>query len=317
MTVAEPEVTHGTDLRNWRGHADEGLDDGPFSRAIRFLVEHYEEQPSLAEVAEVAHLSLFHFERRFKRWAGVTPKQFTQYLTLSHAKEMLADSASVLEAAHEAGLSGGSRLHDLFVAVEAVTPGEFKSSGEGVRIGWDRMVTPLGEALLATTERGVCYFAFLDEGVPESERLVARLCDLRQAWPRAELEHDPEAVAPVAARLARQLAGSGGNGNGSAGNGTPVRLHLRGTNFQLQVWQALLEIPAGGAVSYGDLARSLGRPTAARAVAGAVAANPVAVLIPCHRVIRSSGEMAGYRWGRGRKRALLGWESARRAVATG
>ncbi len=302
MTVANIEMTSIPEIPV--------LDDGPFSRAIHFLVEHYDEQPSLAEVAEVAHLSPFHFERRFKRWAGVTPKQFTQYLTLSHAKEMLAGSASVMEAAHEAGLSGGSRLHDLFVTVEAVTPGEFKACGEGVRIGWGSMATPLGEALLATTERGVCYFAFVDEA---AGGVASGLEDLQQAWPRATVERDPEAVAPVATRLARQLAGSAGEGNSNGGSDAPVRLHLRGTNFQLQVWQALLEIPTGGAVSYGDLARSLGRPTAARAVAGAVAANPVAVLIPCHRVIRSTGEMAGYRWGRGRKRALLGWESARRA----
>lgn len=314
MTVAEPTAEPMSPAYPPDWDPDALLDDGPFSRAIRFLVENYEEQPSLAEVAEVAHLSPFHFERLFKRWAGVTPKQFTQYLTLSHAKEMLADSASVLDAAHAAGLSGGSRLHDLFVAVEAVTPGEFKAAGEGVRIGWDRVATPLGDALLATTERGVCFFGFLDDDRPVAEALEAKLCDLRMAWPRAELERDAHGVAPVAEALARQLAGSSPDEGDGAAPETPVRLHLRGTNFQLQVWQALLEIPLGNAVSYGDLARSLGRPEAARAVASAVSVNPVAILIPCHRVIRSTGHMAGYRWGRGRKRALLGWESAHKVA---
>ena len=280
-------------------------DSGRFARAIRYLLEHRVDQPSLSEVADFAGLSPHHFERTFKRWAGVTPKQFLQFLTLDHAKSLLAESASVLDASYEVGLSSPGRLHDLFVSVEAVTPGEFKSCGEGVDVAWDVVPTAFGEALVATTARGVCYLSFVGE-----LSVGAAAHDLEVAWPRAQVRRDPGEVAPVARRLAGQLDGAiGGDG--------PLRLHLRGTNFQLQVWQALLEIPTGAAVSYGEIAERIGRPRAVRAVASAIGANPVAFFIPCHRVIRSSGEMAGYRWGRGRKRALLGWESARRKLAEG
>ncbi|HMB55026.1 MAG TPA: methylated-DNA--[protein]-cysteine S-methyltransferase [Thermoanaerobaculia bacterium] len=278
---------------------------GRFARAIRYLVEHRVDQPSLSEIADFAGLSPHYFERTFKRWAGVTPKQFLQFLTLDHAKSLLAESASVLDASYEVGLSSPGRLHDLFVSVEAVTPGEFKKCGEGMEVAWDVVETAFGEALVATTPRGVCYLSFFGD-----LSVGAAAHDLECAWPRAQVRRDPDAVQPVGERLVRQL-------DGTVDADGPLRLHLRGTNFQLQVWQALLEIPLGAAVSYGDLAERIGRPRAARAVASAVGANPVAILIPCHRVIRSSGEMAGYRWGRGRKRAILGWESARRALAGG
>lgn len=277
-----------------------GPDSQRFTRAIRYLVEHRESQPALADAARVAGLSPHYFDRRFKAWAGVTPKQFLQFLTLEHAKALLADARSVLETSFEVGLSGPGRLHDLFVSVDAVTPGEYKQHGEGVEIAWDEVPTPFGDALVAVTDRGVCWLSFHEAG-----GLDGAVETLEQAWSRAAVRRRPGCVAPVARRLRRQLGATLDHADG------PLRLHLRGTNFQLQVWQALMAIPSGTAVSYGDLARSLGRPRGARAVANAVAANPVAVLIPCHRVIRSTGELAGYRWGRGRKRALLAWESAR------
>ncbi len=306
MTTAElasvPPVLHPAPAA---GAARDDLDSRRVARAISLLVESYREQPSLAEVAGSVGLSPWHFDRVFRRLTGVTPKRFVQCLTLEHAKRRLAADDSVLEAALDAGLSGPGRLHDLFVAVEAVTPGEFKRGGAGVRIGWGVHPTPFGDALLAATDRGLCAFAFLAE--PGGDGAAEARAVLRRAWPAAETRHDPEAVRPAAERIAAAL-GAGGSA-GAADE--PIPLHLRGTNFQLQVWRALLALAPGETVSYGELAQRLGRPTAARAVAGAVAANPVAWLIPCHRVLRASGALGGYRWGTARKRALLAWEAAR------
>jgi len=263
-------------------------------RAIRFLEQHAERHPSLAEVARSAGLSPAHFQRLFTRWAGLSPKRFLQFLAKEHAVERLRRSATVLDAAWDAGLSGPGRLHDLLVSSEAATPGEVASGGRGVSISWGFHPTPFGECLLGMTARGICHLSFVGPGGRH-----AALADLGRRWPRASLREDRA----LASRTAERVFAGTGRGE--------LRLHLAGTNFQLKVWEALLRIPPGAATTYGDVARRIGRPTAARAVAAAVGANPVAWIIPCHRVLRSVGTLGGYRWGLERKRAMLGWEAAR------
>ena len=267
-------------------------------QAILFLERNLHRQPRLEEVARSVHLSEYHFQRLFRRWAGISPKRFLQFLTVEYAKRRLEESRPVLAVAYDAGLTGGGRLHDLFVAAEAVTPGEYRRAGEGVRMAYGFHDTPFGRALVAATERGICALSFVEEG--EEERALA---ELEARWSGAERVEDREATGRLAAR-AFAPAGEGGEG-------TPLTLHLRGTNFQIRVWEALLRIPPGHLASYGELAAHVGRPEASRAVAGAVARNPVGYLIPCHRVIRGLGALGGYRWGTARKRALLGGEAAR------
>ncbi len=262
-------------------------------QAILFLERNFHRQPRLEEVARSIHLSEYHFQRLFRRWAGISPKRFLQFLTVEYAKQRLEVSRPVLSVAWEAGLSGGGRLHDLFVAAEAVTPGEFRRRGEGVRIAHGFHDSPFGRCLLARTERGICALSFVEQGA-EAEAVE----ELRARWSGAELVEDPAETVAAAARIFQGGAG-------------PLSLHLRGTNFQLRVWEALLHIPAGHLVSYGELAEGLGCPGASRAVGSAVARNPVGWLIPCHRVIRELGVLGGYRWGTARKRAMLGWEAAR------
>ena len=265
-------------------------------RAIRYLEENYQHQPSLKELAQNTGLSEFHFQRLFRRWAGVSPKRFLQYLTAGHAARLLRASRSNLEAAYEAGLSGGGRLHDLFINLHAVTPGELKRAGAGLTIQYGFHPSPFGECLIAMTARGVCHLGFL---LPADRR--AALAELAAEWPHARLKETPRVTAPLARRLFTRV-------NGDAPS---IDLHVRGTNFQIKVWEALLRIPPGGVVSYEDIARRIRAPRAVRAVANAVAHNPVAWLIPCHRVIRKSGALGGYRWGETRKKALLAWEAAR------
>ncbi len=265
-------------------------------RAIRFLEANAGRRPPLEEVARSAGLSPAHFQRLFSRWAGISPKRFLQFLAKEHAVEQLRASATVLDAAWDAGLSGPGRLHDLMVSSEAVTPGEVASGGRGLAIAWGFHPSPFGECLLGVTARGICHLSFVVSGGRR-----AALAYLRRRWPRAALREDTA----LAARTAERVF--------SATRRREPRLHLAGTNFQLKVWEALLRIPRGAATTYGEVARRIGRPTAARAVAGAVGANPVAWLIPCHRVLRSVGGLGGYRWGVERKRAMLGWEAARGA----
>ena len=262
-------------------------------RAIRFLEAHAESHPSLADVARSAGLSPAHFQRLFTRWAGLSPKRFLQFLAKEHAVAQLRRSATVLDAAWDAGLSGPGRLHDLLVSAEAATPGEVASGGRGVSIAWGFHPTPFGECLLGVTARGICHLSFVGPGGRR-----AALADLGRRWPRASLREDRA----LASRTAERVFAGSGRGK--------LRLHLAGTNFQLKVWEALLRIPPGAATTYGDVARRVGRPTAARAVASAVGANPVAWIIPCHRVLRSVGTLGGYRWGLDRKRAMPGWEAA-------
>lgn len=269
----------------------DNLDYGRIERAIAYLEAHALEQPSLDHVAEHIGLSSYHFQRLFKAWAGVSPKRFLQYLTIENAKKRLLKSSSVLDTALDVGLSGPGRLHDLFVSVEAMTPGEFKAQGKDLVIRYGFYGTPFGECLLAVTPRGVCHLAFVD---PEA-RLDA-LSELRMNWQKSTLIEDQSAGGEIISLIFDQ---TGGRGQG------PLKLLLKGTNFQIKVWQALLRIPEGAAVSYGALAKAIGHPNAHRAVGTAAGHNPIGYLIPCHRVLRANGDIGGYRWGTARKRAIL------------
>ena len=266
-------------------------------RAIQFLEDNVTAQPALDEVAASAGLSRYHFQRLFHRWAGISPKRFLQCLTVAHAKRALTDSHSVLDAAFEVGLSGPGRLHDLFVACEAMSPGEYKRRGAGLAIRYGFHPSPFGECLLLATERGVCGLAFVG---PEGRS--ATLGDMQSRWPDAECRADSAVTTALAERA---FAGAAEAGAG------PLALVLCGTNFQVQVWQALLRIPEGCMVTYQAVARAIGRPGAARAVGSAVAANPISYLVPCHRVIRQSGVLGGYYWGSARKKAMFVWEDSR------
>ena len=266
--------------------------------AIRYLEAHRDSQPSLDTVAAHLHLSPWHFQRVFARWAGISPKRFLQYLTVEYARDLLAQSTNVLDASLESGLSGPGRLHDLFVQVEAVTPGEYRSGGQGLTMRYGVHESPFGRCLLAVTERGICGLSFIDEEAGATEEALRAL---RTRWPAATLLRDEQATAAVMAHIfpAAPLV-----------DPKPVHLLLKGTNFQLKVWEALLRVPAGSVTTYESVALSIQQPTAARAVGSAVGANAIAYLIPCHRVIRKSGVVDGYRWGTVRKKAILGWEAA-------
>ena len=271
-----------------------GRDFARMARAIRFIDEHFREQPRLALIAAHVGLSEFHFNRLFRRWAGLTPKQYLTHVTGVAAREALAAEPSVLEAAHAVGLSGPGRLHDLVVTLDAMTPGEVKSGGAGVHIRHGFTTTPFGTAHVATTPRGLMALSFVDPG-----REAAAERALRVAWPRAEFLADESGAHALACRLWDRRRPTG----------EPLRLAVTGTNFQLRVWEALLALGSRTATSYSDLARSLELPAHARAVANAVGANPIAWVIPCHRVLRKNGLTGGYRWGTDRKRAMLAWES--------
>ena len=270
------------------------------AQAIQFLEQNYQTQPSLEELAAQLALSPFHLQRLFTQWAGVSPKRFVQYLTAEHAKSLLTNAHSVLDATYATGLSSPGRLHDLLVATAAVTPGEFKQRGAGLQIAYGRHATPFGDCLLAVTGRGICQLLFVTEG--GWEQAVAELHD---QWQAAALIADQTQTQPLIDQIF-PVDGSDGQRR--------VSLLLKGTNFQLNVWKALLQIPAGAAWSYEDVAQAIGQPKAARAVGNAVGANPIAYLIPCHRVIRKSGIVDAYRWGSTRKKAMLAWESARREL---
>jgi AraC family transcriptional regulator of adaptative response/methylated-DNA-[protein]-cysteine methyltransferase len=263
------------------------------ANAIGFVAERYQEQPSLEAMAAAANLSPFHFQRVFKRWAGVSPKRFLQYVTLAHAKRLLVEDASVLDAALDAGLSGPSRLHDLFVTCEAMTPGEFKALGYRLVIRWGLHEGPLGRVLLGVTERGVCWLSFVGDDATAVD-------EFQGEWQGATLVRDQATTADYM-RRAFELAERSSD---------PLPLLLRGTNFQIKVWEALLRIPFGQVVSYQAIANAVGQPTAARAVGAAVGRNNVSWLIPCHRVILSTGVIHNYRWGAAQKRKLLTLESA-------
>jgi AraC family transcriptional regulator of adaptative response/methylated-DNA-[protein]-cysteine methyltransferase len=264
------------------------------ARVIEYLDKHYPEQPDLAFLAGKVGLSPFHFHRLFSEWAGVTPKDFIQCLTLNHARELLQRGESVLDAALEVGLSGAGRLHDLCVSLEAASPGELKSGGAGCDIVFGFAETPFGEWLAAENSRGICHVAFAEDS-------RAAQAGLQEAWPQARLSRDDSVAARLAAAVFKTSRFSRSR--------PTLRAVVRGTAFQLRVWRALLQVRPGKLVSYGQLAALVGHPKAARAVGTAVGQNPLAVLIPCHRVIRETGVIGDYRWGSTRKRAMIGWEA--------
>ncbi|GAB3995990.1 methylated-DNA--[protein]-cysteine S-methyltransferase [Spirosoma daeguense] len=268
------------------------------ARAIEHLTANFREQPSLSELADKANMSEFHFQRLFTEWAGVSPKKFGQYLTLEHAKNQLRNGAPLANVAHESGLSGTGRLHDLFVTIEGVTPGQFKHAGSGLTLSYGVFDSPFGHYVLGTINEKIALLHFLKENEnPESV--------LRIAWPEASLRIELDVTQP----LADQIFPSVGESNQTPNQPLPVL--LRGSAFQLKVWEALLKIPEGQLTSYDQIAETIGQPTASRAVGTAIGSNPVGYLIPCHRVIKKTGLFGGYRWGSGRKQAMLGWEAAR------
>ena len=264
------------------------------AKAIGFLRENFKDQPALDDIAAHVGVSPFHFQRMFTAWAGVSPKQFGQYLRLQYAKSMLRDNgASVLDTALETGLSGTGRLHDLFVGIEAMTPGEYKNGGAALVMDYSFAPTPFGDVLMASTAKGICHMAFITDAAEGTAALAAR-------FPAAQLREGQTDMHQAVQNVFVQ------NGD----NLPALKLHLRGTDFQLKVWEALLHIPQGHLATYGMLAQHIGKPTASRAVGTAIGANPVAYLIPCHRVIQGSGHIGGYMWGAGRKAAIIGWEAA-------
>ncbi|WP_143305078.1 methylated-DNA--[protein]-cysteine S-methyltransferase [Chitinophaga vietnamensis] len=262
--------------------------------AINYIRDHFKEQPDLREVATAAHMSPFHFQRVFADWAGVTPKKFLQYLTLEHAKNILKEEkATLLDAAFESGLSGTGRLHDLFINIESMTPGEYKNGGKTLTINYSFAESPFGNILVASTTKGICYLAFADDRNAALNNLVAQ-------FPQAQLQQMTDIIQQNALYIFTQ-----------DWNKLPeIKLHLKGTAFQLKVWEALLKIPMGNLTTYSQLAQRIQHPDAARAVGTAVGQNPVAFLIPCHRVINANGQLGQYHWGATRKTAMIGWEAA-------
>jgi AraC family transcriptional regulator of adaptative response/methylated-DNA-[protein]-cysteine methyltransferase len=266
------------------------------AEAIAFMRQNYLSQPDLATVAQHVHLSEYHFQRLFTKWAGISPKRFWQYLTVEYAKSKIAQTKSLLDLTLDVGLSSSGRLHDLFVKLEAMSPGEFKTKGTGLQIWYGIHQTPFGKCLIAMTSRGICNLHFLD-AIGEEKAIAS----LRLEWANAEIICNQPATQETSDRIFAPIAI----------NSKPLVLFVKGTNFQIQVWRALLKVPFGALSTYQSLAEAMNRPTAARAVGNALGSNPVGYLIPCHRVIRESGELGGYRWGLDRKTAILGWEASR------
>ncbi|WP_224998800.1 methylated-DNA--[protein]-cysteine S-methyltransferase [Cesiribacter sp. SM1] len=269
------------------------------AEAIAYIRENFRSQPSLDEVAERVHLSPFHFQRLFTDWAGVSPKKFLQYISIAYAKQLLKErQASLFDAAFETGLSGPGRLHDLFVKIEGMTPGEYKNGGESLSINYSFAQSPFGDMLVASTQKGICHMAF-------AENKQQALAGLQNQFPRAQYKQMLDLVQQHALFIFTH--------DWSRLN--QVKLHLKGTEFQLKVWEALLKIPMGQLSTYGSIAESISRRGASRAVGTAIGSNPVAFLIPCHRVIQSGGMLGGYMWGTTRKCAMIGWEAAKTSAA--
>ncbi|HET7156038.1 MAG TPA: bifunctional helix-turn-helix domain-containing protein/methylated-DNA--[protein]-cysteine S-methyltransferase [Hyphomicrobiaceae bacterium] len=284
---------------------DRSRDYALIRRAIAFLSETWTEQPSLDQLAAHLGLSPAHCQKLFKRWCGLSPKEFVQAITVDHARNLLGGSASVLDTAYEVGLSGGSRLHDLFVSHEAMTPGDYKRRGDGLEMAYGFHPSPFGDTLIIATDRGLAGLAFVDEDKGHTRQEA--LADMTQRWPKASFVAAPEKTA----KFARQIFNPPGSQE------QPIRLVMIGTDFEVRVWETLLKIPMGRAVSYNDIARHLGQPTASRAVGSAVGRNPISFVVPCHRVLRGDGSLGGYHWGLTRKRALIGWETGRVAAGRG
>jgi len=262
-------------------------------KAIEFIHANFKEQPDLDAVAKEVFLSPFHFQRLFKEWAGVSPKKFLQYISLQHAKKLL-EHHTVLDTAYETGLSGSGRLHDLFINIEGMTPGEYKNGGEQLQINYSFAETPFGNIIVATTSKGICHLAFADD---EKDALQ----QLKMQFPNASFKQVVDTIQQNALFIFTQ----------DWKDLSKIKLHLKGTTFQIKVWEALLKIPMGDVSTYSSIANQIKNPNASRAVGTAIGDNPVAFLIPCHRVIRSTGEFGQYHWGSTRKAAMLGWEAAK------
>ncbi|MFQ5823102.1 MAG: bifunctional helix-turn-helix domain-containing protein/methylated-DNA--[protein]-cysteine S-methyltransferase [bacterium] len=281
---------------NSENYLQASIDYQRIERAIIFLEKNFHKQPSLKRIAESVYLSEYHFQRLFSRWVGISPKRFIQFLTKEYAKSLLEKSKNLSDAAYETGLSSPSRLHDLFVTCEAVTPGEFKTKGEGLIIVYGFHACPFGECLLALTDRGICGLSFVQNG-----NRPQALAKFKAHWKNAKLYEDPNLTRPLISQIFNpSITQKPG----------PLHIFLNGTNFQIKVWEALLRIPIGYVVSYEDVALHIGRPGASRAVGSAIARNPVSYIIPCHRVIRKIGKFGNYQGGTARKKAILGWEAA-------
>lgn len=266
------------------------------AESIDYIVAHYKERPDLTFLAQRAGYDLSHFQKIFKDMVGISPKRLCQYMHMRSARELLSRGENTLFAAQESGLSGNARLHDLFVSCEGVTPGQVQKRGQGLVISYGYFDTALGRLIIGRTDKGLCWLSFM---VEESD--VESLRRIRAHWPLARLVHDDDAIASVASHLIRIWSGHGDDGQ-------KLSLDLYGTNFQIQVWQALLKIPNGELLTYQDIAQNLGRPSSSRAVGNAVGANPISLLIPCHRVIRGTGIIDNYGWGSPRKKLLLAME---------
>lgn len=265
------------------------------AEAIEYIQQNFTEQPTLEEIAEQIHLSPFHFQRLFKEWAGVSPKKFLQFISVQHAKKILNNSQSTLfDTAHQTGLSGTGRLHDLFVKIEGMTPGEYKNKGENLTINYSFRESLFGKILIASTLKGICYMGFTDD---ENNTFS----ELEKHFPKATYIQQTDEIQHSALRIYTH----------DWSKISCVKLHLKGTDFQLKVWEALLKIPIGNLSSYGDIAKCINKPKASRAVGTAIGSNPIAFLIPCHRVIQSTGLIGGYMWGSTRKTAIIGWEASK------
>jgi AraC family transcriptional regulator of adaptative response/methylated-DNA-[protein]-cysteine methyltransferase len=292
-------LQHASVGRERPAHPASALDDYHFvSRAIEFLGSRWDEHPDLDTIARHLGLSPGHVQRLFKRWCGLSPKEFVQAVTVREARSRLDADESVLNTSIDVGLSGPGRLHDLFVTHEAMTPGEYKRRGAGLEMSYGFHASPFGLAVVMTTERGIAGLGFADDDSAEARSRA--LGDLTRRWPAAQFTEAPDRTAPCAAAVFGRRAGSH----------EPLRVVLIGTAFDLRVWETLLRVPAGRTTTYGRLARDAGSPSAHRAVASAVGRNPISFVVPCHRVVRSDGELGGYHWGVTRKRAIIGWERA-------
>ncbi len=264
-------------------------------RAVEYISEQWRDQPSLEQIATVVGMQPLSLQRLFTRWAGLSPKAFVQALTLNHARSLLSDSASVLDATYEVGLSGPGRLHDLFVTHDAMTPGDFKAKGEGIVIRYAFHASPFGVALVMMTERGLAGLAFADPGREQSA-----FADMKARWPRATYVEDEAATAPYARRIFDRTTWRPDQ---------PLQIFMIGSDFEIRVWETLLKLPLGKATTYSDIAAHIGKPAAARAVGAAIGKNPISFVVPCHRVLGKGGSLCGYHWGLTRKRAILGWEA--------
>ncbi|MDQ0967502.1 AraC family transcriptional regulator of adaptative response/methylated-DNA-[protein]-cysteine methyltransferase [Flavobacterium sp. W4I14] len=277
--------------------AQEEINFNRIAEAISYIKANFKTQPGLEEIAERVNLSPFHFQRLFSEWAGTTPKRFLQYISIGYAKEMLKENQSLFDTALETGLSGTSRLHDLFVNIEGMTPGEYKNGGENLHINYSFAESPFGNIIVASTSKGICHIAFYDD-----ENIA--LANLQRQFPAAQyqqiLDKEQQNALFIFSHDWSKLH--------------QIKLHLKGTDFQLKVWEALLKIPMGKLATYGNIAKQLQNPNASRAVGTAIGDNPVAFLIPCHRVIQSSGALGGYHWGVNRKTAMIGWEASKTNV---